>query len=110
MSLFTTFIMMIPLMIIPFVCLFRSRQEFDELFICLGEANEHESITVPELASIIGLTEEETREHLEYGLHHKVLAGTMDGDMFVRRHRMRKLHADYLYWKETDGHTKFAWE
>jgi response regulator of citrate/malate metabolism len=69
----------------------------------LGTTNEHECITVLQISAETGIDEETVRRYLEWGVKNQQLSGTLDGDMFVRRHRMRKLHIEYTNWHETQG-------
>ena len=71
-----------------------------EILVILGTANEHEYITVQQISTKTGIDEDTVRKRLKWGVDKNQLSGGLDGDMFVRRHRMRKLHIEYTHWLE----------
>ena len=74
--------------------------DFKEIFLILGMANEHEHISVQQISSATEYDVKTVRKRLKWGLKKNLLSGTLDDDLFIRRHRMRKLHIEYTYWLE----------
>ena len=73
---------------------------FIEILVILGMANEHENITVQQISSVTEYDEKKVRELLKLGVKKLQLSGTLDGDTYIRRHRMRGLHIAYINWVE----------
>ena len=71
---------------------------FFEILEILGMANEHESITVKQISSATEYDEKTVRKRLKWGVRTQRLSGTLDGDIYNRRHRMRNLHIEYINW------------
>lgn len=73
---------------------------FIEILVILGMANEHENITVQQISSATEYDEKKVRKLLKWGVKKLQLSGTLDGDTYIRRHRMRTLHIAYNNWVE----------
>ncbi len=75
---------------------------FKERMRCIGEANERDVITIQQLSIRLGIDEKKVRKHIKWGVKSLQLSRELDGDTFIRHHRMRKLHNDYTYWRENE--------
>jgi hypothetical protein len=73
-------------------------------------ANEHDHITVQQISSATEYDEETVRKRLKWGIRKMQLSGTLEGDKFVRRHRMRALHIGYTNWIEEQHNSPEAIE
>ncbi|MGY5859882.1 MAG: hypothetical protein RTU63_10985 [Candidatus Thorarchaeota archaeon] len=71
-----------------------------ELLAILGTANEHEFISVQQISQISGYDTKTVRKRLKWAIKKLMLSGTLEDDMFMRRHRMRTLHIEYTHWHE----------
>ena len=62
---------------------------------CLLVANNHQWISIEEIAGLVGVSIRTTTKHVEWGIKEKIIIGSLENNMFERSHE--RTHEEVVF-------------